>query len=256
MDTWRLERNCFDVAKINARYNQNVIKRLIGIHESKFQCTARLSGKLNIKILKWMKCLQLTERPKKLWKFKRFIGVLKMLSEWSITWLFYLWIIINEKTNNIRRKKNRSLLKLRVMLVILTLLNPKKTTKLPYCPPMLLERELSYKTTFIVKTNVLVSNYSIHYQIMNSVSIYSIVTSKQFINHSFRFLLLLIFASWCLPNKAPAVSQHISTPFSTVLLFNLSWWNPSPSSSETAPVFKKNPNGNAGNDVSLTCYTP
>jgi hypothetical protein len=45
---------------------KEVIKRLIRMHESKFQGTAPISGKLYIKILKLMKCLHLTENPKNL----------------------------------------------------------------------------------------------------------------------------------------------------------------------------------------------
>jgi len=45
---------------------KEVIKRLIRMHESKFPRTGRISGKLNIKILKWMMCLHPIARPKKL----------------------------------------------------------------------------------------------------------------------------------------------------------------------------------------------
>ena len=40
---------------------------------------------------------------------------------------------------------------------------------------------------------------------MNSVSIYGILTTKKFIKQSLCVLLPLIFASWCLPYKFPAV---------------------------------------------------
>ena len=52
---------------------------------------------------------------------------------------------------------------------------------------------------------------------MNDVSIYGILTRKK-IKHSLFLLLPLIFASWCLPYKTPAV---VSGPFYTVSLFNL-----------------------------------
>jgi hypothetical protein len=48
-------------------------------------------------------------------------------------------------------KRKSSLLKFRVIIIILTLLNPNMTTKVPYHPPVLRERELNYKTTFVLK---------------------------------------------------------------------------------------------------------
>jgi hypothetical protein len=41
--------------------------------------------------------------------------------------------------------------KLRVILVVLTLLNPNMTTTLPYHPPGLRERGLNYKTKLVVQ---------------------------------------------------------------------------------------------------------
>ena len=44
-----------------------------------------------------------------------------------------------------------SLLKFRAILIVLTLLNPSMTTKLPYHLLMLKKRELNYKNTFVVR---------------------------------------------------------------------------------------------------------
>jgi len=95
---------------------------------------------------------------------------------------------------------------------------------------------------------------------MNSVSIYGILTTKKFIKHSLCVLLPLIFANWCLPYKIPAVvSQHIWTAFSTIPLFSLG--NILIKSFATFighgfHVFRnKIPNGNAENEISMTCYT-
>jgi hypothetical protein len=87
---------------------------------------------------------------------------------------------------------------------------------------------------------------------MSNVSIHSILSRKKFIKYSLRFLLPLIFVSWCLPYQTPAgVSQYIWTPFSTVLLFNLGNILLEPFAMFTgggSHVFrKKNPNGNAEN---------
>jgi len=57
---------------------------------------------------------------------------------------------------------------------------------------------------------------------MSTVSIYGIPTRIKFINLSLRPYSPLIFASWCLSFKTPAVvSKHISTLLSTVIIFNL-----------------------------------
>ena len=57
---------------------------------------------------------------------------------------------------------------------------------------------------------------------MNSISIYSVLTTKKFIKHPLCLLLALTFTRWCLCHKTPAaVSQNIWTPFSTVLVFHL-----------------------------------
>jgi len=48
-------------------------------------------------------------------------------------------------------KKKSHPVKLRVILVVLTLLNLNTTNKLPYHPPMLGERGLNYKTTLVVQ---------------------------------------------------------------------------------------------------------
>ena len=66
-------------------------------------------------------------------------------------------------------------------------------------------------------------NYNIQYHVMNSVSVYSTLTTKKLIKHSLLLLLMpFVFTSWCLPlKKAAVVSQHIWTPFSTVPLFHL-----------------------------------
>jgi hypothetical protein len=48
-------------------------------------------------------------------------------------------------------KKNRSLLKLMVIVIVLTLLNPNMKTKLPCHPPLLRERGLNYKTMLLIK---------------------------------------------------------------------------------------------------------
>jgi hypothetical protein len=87
-------------------------------------------------------------------------------------------------------------------------------------------RGLNYKTTFVIKGSILVSNYNIHYQIMNKVSIYGIRTRKKnliFAAYSFP----LIFASWCLPYKTPAVVSHHNWDFPLYFfsIWEISWWN-------------------------------
>jgi len=48
---------------------------------------------------------------------------------------------------------------------------------------------------------------------MNSVPMYSIITTKKSIKHPVRLLFHLTFASWCLPYKTPAaISQYIWAP--------------------------------------------
>ena len=81
---------------------------------------------------------------------------------------------------------------------------------------------------------------------------YGILTRKKFIKHSFRLLLPLTFARWCLPYKTPAVvSQHVWTPFSAVRVFNLRCILMEPFAmfiGDGSHVFRgKNPNWNAGN---------
>jgi hypothetical protein len=46
------------------------------------------------------------------------------------------------------------------------------------------------------KSDILVSNYNIQYRVMNSVSIYGILTKKKIIKHQLRLLLPFMFASW------------------------------------------------------------
>lgn len=61
----------------------------------------------------------------------------------------------------------------------------------------------------MIKSNILVSSCDTHYKIMNTVSIYGIPTRIKLINLSLRLLLPLIFTSWCLSFRTPAVvSQH------------------------------------------------
>jgi hypothetical protein len=48
-------------------------------------------------------------------------------------------------------QKKSSLLKYRVIIVVLTLLNPNMTIKLPCHPLMLRERGLNYKITFVIE---------------------------------------------------------------------------------------------------------
>jgi len=81
--------------------------------------------------------------------------------------------------------------------VVVTLLNLNMITKL--------------KATFLIKSNILVSNYIIQYQILNNVSMHGILTRKKVIKTSLLLLLVpLIFFSSCLPYKTPAaVSQNI-----------------------------------------------
>ena len=46
-------------------------------------------------------------------------------------------------------------------------------------PTSLKEEKIKLKnTTFVIKSNTLVSNYDVHYQIMNNVVIYIILTTK------------------------------------------------------------------------------
>ena len=94
---------------------------------------------------------------------------------------------------------------------------------------------------------------------MNCVSINGILTRKKLIKHSHFLLSPLIFASWCLPYKTPAVvSQCIWTPFSTVPLFNLGDIMMEPFAmfiGDGSHVFrKKNPNGNEENEVSMMLH--
>jgi len=64
---------------------------------------------------------------------------------------------------------------------------------------------------------MLVSNYNIPHQIMNNVPIYGTLTRTKIIKFSFRVLLPLTLARWCLPYKTPAVvGQHVWTPSSAV----------------------------------------
>ena len=85
----------------------------------------------------------------------------------------------------------RSLLKFRVILIVFTLLNPNMTTKLSYRPPMLSEGGLNFKNSFYEKSNILVSNYNIQYQIMNSVSMCGVLIIKRSLNTPFIFFCLL-----------------------------------------------------------------
>jgi hypothetical protein len=47
------------------------------------------------------------------------------------------------------------------------------------------------------KSNILVFNYNIHYHIMNSVSVYSILSTNKLIKPPLCFLLPRIFTVWC-----------------------------------------------------------
>jgi hypothetical protein len=71
-----------------------------------------------------------------------------------------------------------NLLNLRVVPIILTLLNPNTTTKLPYRQPVLRQRGLNYKIAYVLKAIIRVSNYNIQHQITNSVSTCGNLTRK------------------------------------------------------------------------------
>jgi len=135
------------------------------------------------------------------------------------------------------------------------------TAKLPYQPTKLTERRSNLKTSFVIKSNILVPNYNKPYQIMNNVSVHGTLTTKESLNTHFAFFCLLYSPvgsrSLSLSLRA-SVNQNIWTPFPTAFLsiWEISWWNLSPCSSETAPLLLgKNPKGNAENTVSVTCYT-
>jgi len=113
-------------------------------------------------------------------------------------------------------------LKFRVILIVLTLLNLNMTTKLSNHPPRLRRRDSIQNYVHNKKNTILVFDYNIQCQIMNSASIYSIITTKKSIKHPLCLLFHLTFASWCLPYKIPAViSQYIWPPISTVPHFHL-----------------------------------
>jgi hypothetical protein len=72
-----------------------------------------------------------------------------------------------------------SLLKFRMILIVLVLMNPNMTTKFPYHPPMLRRKDWIQKQHLYTKSTTLVFNYSIQCQIMNNVSIYSILNTQK-----------------------------------------------------------------------------
>jgi hypothetical protein len=84
------------------------------------------------------------------------------------------WITLVSKT------KFSSLLKFRVILLVLTLLNPNMTTKLPSHPPIVKEKGLTAEATFVIqKINIWFFSYNVQYQLMNGVSVYNILTTKK-----------------------------------------------------------------------------
>jgi hypothetical protein len=96
---------------------------------------------------------------------------------------------------------------------------------------------------------------------MNCLSINGILTRKKLIKHSHFLLSPLIFASWCLPYKTPAVvSQRFWTPFSTIPLFSLEDIMMEPfvmfigDGSHVFSKKKKNPNGNEENEVLMMLH--
>ena len=103
-----------------------------------------------------------------------------------------------------------SLLKFRMILIVLAWMNPNMTTKITYHPPMLRRRDWIQKLCLYTKSTILVFNYNIYCWIMD-VSIYgTLTTKKKIIKCPLCFLLPLIPTSWCLPYKALAAAiQHI-----------------------------------------------
>ena len=105
-----------------------------------------------------------------------------------------------------------SLLKFRMIFIVLAWMNPNMTTKFPYHPPMLRRRDWIQKLCLYTKSTILVFNYNIHYKTMDNVSIYAILTTKKkkFIKCPLCLLFPLIPTSWCFPYKALAAAiQHI-----------------------------------------------
>ena len=99
------------------------------------------------------------------------------------------------RTDNVKQwiqwSANRSLLKSRVILILLTLLKPNMITKLP-CNPPVRDMGLNYNTTFVIKSNILLSNYNISHPVMNNVPIYGTLTrKKKSLNTHFVFFCLL-----------------------------------------------------------------
>ena len=79
----------------------------------------------------------------------------------------------------------RSLLKFRVILIVLRLLNPNMTTKLPIVKGGGIK-------LFVIKSTIWVFNYNIQCQIMNNVSIYGILTTnRSVLNTHFVFFCVL-----------------------------------------------------------------
>jgi hypothetical protein len=96
---------------------------------------------------------------------------------------------------------------------------------------------------------------------MNNASIPGILTIKKIHKTPTSSSFASYIRQLCLPYKTPAaVSQYIQMPFSTVPLFNLRNILMEPFAmfnGDGSHIFrKKNPHGNAENEVSLTCYTP
>jgi hypothetical protein len=118
-----------------------------------------------------------------------------------------------------------------VILIVLTLLNPNMTNELPHHPPMLLKGGWNLKTTFVIRRVIywfIITTY-VHYQITNNVSIYGILIIKNKLNSHFVFLCLLY---------SPVGDSIIRLDF-TLHLFSIreiSLWNLSPHSSQTAPM--------------------
>ena len=106
----------------------------------------------------------------------------------------------------------------------------------------------------------MVFNYNIQCPIMNYVCIYSILTTKNSLNTCFIFFCLLYSPACVTLIRLQQWSTKIFKlhfPMHLFSIWEISWWKFLPCSSETAPMFAgKNPNGNVGNEVLMTCYTP
>ena len=121
-------------------------------------------------------------------KFRNFITWVKFSVKWQLHNTCRQKIIVSLLVNN-----------LRLIFIVLTLLKPNMTTKLP-CNPLILRRmESNQKLYLWLKNYSLVYGYKIQCQIMNNISTYSILTTKKYGPSTLTSLFLpLIFASWCL----------------------------------------------------------